>query len=332
MKWDRLFEASSRYSMLIDHYIMDFMSITPDRLSGASLHLIKAGGKRLRPLITLLTARMLGGLEAEARAVPLAASIETAHTFSLIHDDIMDRDEVRRGVPTTHVVYGDDWAILAGDTLHAAAFKMIADSREWGMSPEQAYRAFKVLSEAAIQISRGQAYDMLFEETWDVDVADYLNMVRLKTGALIEAAARIGAVAAGAGSEIEKMVGEVGMNAGIAFQIRDDILGVIGDPKVTGKPVYNDLRRGKKTLLVIYAVKKAGRREVVDLIGPKASEDDLKRAASIIVDSGALDYAESKARFYVGRARDILSRVPAVDAESKELLNLLLDYIVEREK
>lgn len=332
MDWSRLFKAANMYSKVIDHYIMDFVSYTPDKLATASLHLFKAGGKRLRPLITLLTARMLGGYEAESRAIPLAGAIEAAHTFSLIHDDIMDKDEFRRGVPTTHKVYGEDWAILAGDLLHAVSYRMIADGASRGLNHEQVYRALTVLSDAAIMISRGQAMDMMFEGSWDVTVSDYLNMVRLKTGALIEAASRIGAIAAGASVEVERLMGEYGVYAGIAFQIRDDILGVMGDPKVTGKPVYNDLRRGKKTILVIYAYSVAGREEIARLIGPGASREELESAAKIIVDTGALDYAMKTAESYIERARQVLHGAEYVDGEARTLLDSLLDYIIKRDR
>jgi geranylgeranyl diphosphate synthase type I len=327
-----LLEEAAKLARVIDHYVLDNTGIYPQRLAEASLHLFKAGGKRIRPTITLLAARMLGGVEAEMRAVPLASAVEVAHTFTLIHDDIMDKDEFRRGVPTTHVVFGEDWALLAGDLLHALSFKFIADGVSRGLSYEQVYRALKALSDAAIQVSRGQALDMLYEKTWEVTVTDYLNMVRLKTGALIEAAARIGAIAAGSPQEIEDALGLYGCFTGIAFQIKDDILGVYGDPKVTGKPVFNDLRRGKKTILVIYAVVEAGREEVKRLIGPGASEEDLRRAAKIIEESGALDYALKTARRYSERAREVLEEVGAVDERAKKLLLDLAVYVVEREK
>ncbi len=330
--YEELSAEAARLARVIDHYVMDSLSMYPQRLVDASLHLFKAGGKRIRPTITLLSARMVGGAAGEMRAVTLAGAIEVAHNFTLIHDDLMDRDEVRRGVPTTHVVYGDDWALLAGDVLHALAYKMIADGKERGLTDTQIYRALKALSRAAVEVSRGQALDMLFEKSWEVGVSDYLNMVRLKTGALIEAAARIGAIAGGGSLEVEEAMGQYGQFTGVAFQIRDDILGVYGDPKVTGKPVYNDLKRGKKTILVVYAVKVAGREELKELIGPEASEDDLRRAAKIIEESGALDYATSLAKSYSERARQVLEGVPAEDAKAKELLDKLAVYVVERDR
>ncbi len=332
-RFSELLEEASKLGRVIDHYVMDALSMYPQRLVDASLHLFKAGGKRLRPTITLLAARMLGGVEAEMKAVPLASAVEVAHTFTLIHDDIMDKDTMRRGVPTTHVVYGEDWAILAGDLLHALSYNFIARAVSEGLSEEQAYRALKALSEAAVYVSRGQALDMLFETTWDVTVSDYLNMVRLKTGALIEAASRIGAVAADAKKYEEDALGLYGCFTGIAFQIRDDILGVYGDPKVTGKPVYSDLRRGKKTILVVYAVREAGREELKKLIGPKASEEDLKRAAKIIEESGALDYANKMAKIYASKAKEMLEALGGVaDERARRLLLDLADYAIERDR
>ena len=330
--YSELLEEASKLARVVDHYVYDTAPTYPQRLADASLHLFKAGGKRLRPTITLLAARMLGGLEAEMRAVPLASAVEVAHTFTLIHDDIMDKDEMRRGVPTTHIVYGEDWAILAGDLLHALAFHYLARGVERGLTHEQVYRALKALSDAAIYVSRGQALDMLFEKTWNVGVSDYLNMVRLKTGAMIEAAARLGAIAAGTSREIEDALGLYGCFTGVAFQIKDDILGVFGDPRITGKPIYSDLRRGKKTLLVIYAVSEAGRRELTELIGPNAGEEDLKRAARIIEESGALDYALKTAFRYAEKAKEVLTGIQGVDGKAKKLLADLALYAVERDR
>ncbi len=339
MPWERLTSEALKYARVVDHYVYDSLGISPDRLRESSLHLFRAGGKRVRPLIAFLTARMLGGVEAESRAVPLASSIEVAHTFTLIHDDIMDQDDYRRGVPTVHKVYGVDWAILAGDLLHALAYKMVTESVERGLTVEGVYRALRALSVAAVNVSRGQAYDMQFEETWDVTPQDYLDMVRLKTGALMEAAARMGAVAAGAGYEVEALVGEYGVFVGVAFQIGDDLLGVYGDPKVTGKPVYNDLRRGKKTILVLKALEVLAREkgaeaaeEFKSMVGPQASEEELRRAAEIIQETGALSYAEKLAKSYSERARRILAKLPAVDEEARSLLDELAVFVVEREK
>jgi len=325
---------ATKYARVVDHFIMERSSYLPERLTEAGLYLIKAGGKRLRPLITMLVARMLGGGEAEARALPLAAAIEVAHNFTLIHDDIMDQDSMRRGVPTTHVVYGTDWAILAGDYLYSLSYKFVTDSVEYGLSYEQAYKALRILAIAGIKVSRGQAYDMLYEERWDVGVADYLNMVYLKTGSLIEASARLGAVAAGGGSEIEELMGQYGSFLGVAFQIRDDILGVYGDPKKTGKPAFNDIIRGKKTLLILYTLSRLDedmRREFKGLL--KKGVEEAKRASEIIMETGTLKYALDLAKVYASKAKESLGQVRDVaDEEAKRLLELLADYVIMRER
>lgn len=324
-----------RYARIVDQYVNDVIVGEPEELYKASLHIFKAGGKRLRPAITMATARMLGGIEAEARALPLAASIEVSHTFTLIHDDIMDKDEFRRGVPTVHKLWGEDWAILAGDLLHAYSYLLMVKGREKGLSEEDIYRAVKVLSEASIKITHGQAFDLMFEARWDIGVHDYLKMVSLKTGVLIEASARLGAIASKSSVEVEEMMGQYGRMIGVAFQIRDDILGLFGDPLKTGKPIYGDLRRGKKTLLTIHAVQetRGDDREFLLRVmkGGERGEEELKRAAQIIKESGAVETAESLAREYIARAKEILSAIRCADELGKRVLESIADYVIERD-
>lgn len=330
--------ALQKYSRLVDHFLLDNISGMPEELYQASLHLIKAGGKRVRPALTLLTARMLGGMEAESRALPLAAAVEVAHTFTLIHDDIIDMDDYRRGVPTVHKMWGLDWAILAGDLLHAYAYKFIVHSYKYGLTKAEALDAMEVLTDTGIKVSRGQAYDMLFEKTWDVSVADYLTMVYHKTGAMMEASGKFGAIAARVPGDVVNLMGQYGAFVGVAFQIRDDYLGVFGDPAKTGKPVYNDLRRSKKTLLVLYALSKLDADEKNLLIsilsrGSRASEEELRTAAELIRKTGADLEAERLAKVYSSRAKEILSSLSTiVDDDARKSLIELADFVVEREK
>lgn len=336
----RIWEWAERYASLVDSYIYDdLVHGDPEYVYKAALHIIQAGGKRIRPLIVLAAARMLGGQAAETRAIPLAAAVEVFHTFTLIHDDIMDEDEIRRGVPTVHVLWGVPTAILAGDLLHSLSYKAILDSSRLGLATEAVKDAIDVLVEAAIRVSRGQGYDMLFEKT-SASYHDYLRMIYLKTGALIEASAKLGAIAAGASRETREALGSYGRLIGVAFQIRDDILGVYGDPKVTGKPRYSDLRRGKKTLLLLYALEKAegDDKELLERIarGEVLEEGELERAAEIIKRTGALDYALGKARAYSNAAKRVLADLEraglVVDREAMEVLEELADFVVEREK
>jgi len=321
--------------MLIDEYLREKLRGEPEVLYEASLHIIKAGGKRLRPLLVLATARMLGGVEAEARALPLAAAVEVLHNFTLIHDDIMDQDDFRRGVPTVHKVWGVPMAILAGDLLFAYAYKLAGEAADSGLPHAEALRALREMTEAIVRISEGQAMDMLMEAKWDVGIHDYLKMVYLKTGSLIELSTRLGAISAGAGNEVVSLMGEYGKLVGVAFQIKDDILGIIGDPRVTGKPVYNDLRRAKKTLPLLYAYSKLSeeeKREFRSLIGGEATEEELSRAAKIIEERGGISYSLGLARELSERAVEIVKSMEPADVEAKKALEELAVYVVEREK
>ncbi|GAB6147978.1 polyprenyl synthetase family protein [Stetteria hydrogenophila] len=326
--WRLLGEVASR----VDEYIYNTVKGRPEYLYEAALHLIRAGGKRLRPALVVLTARLLGGGEAGEAALPLAAAVEVFHNFTLIHDDIMDRDEFRRGVPTVHAKYGLETAILAGDLLHAESFRSIAYS---GLPPELTVRAARTLADAAKKVCEGQALDMSFEERLDVTPEEYLEMIYLKTGALIEASTRLGAIAAGAPVEVEERAGVYGARVGVAFQIRDDILGLYGDPARTGKPVFNDLREGKKTLLVLYALRNLPGDEaerVRSVLGRRASEDEYREAAELIRKSGALDYAQRLAESLVREALEALDSLPARDEEAREALRELAWFAVKRDK
>lgn len=316
----------------VDEYMYSFVKGKPPYLYEAALHLVKAGGKRLRPAIVVLMARLLGGREAGERALPLAAAVELFHNFTLVHDDIIDKDEFRRGVPTVHVKYGVETAILAGDLLYAESFRSLVSA---SISPDLIVRAARVFSQAAKKVCEGQALDMEFENRWDVTPQEYLDMVYLKTGALIEASARMGAITAGATEAEEGKAGLYGARIGVAFQIRDDILGLFGDPSKTGKPVYNDLRQGKKTLLVIYALSSlpGGEAEKVRrVLGKKASELEYKEAAELIRKSGALEYAEKLAESMVKEALEALDSLPARDEEARRALEELAWFTIRRDK
>ncbi len=339
-KYPSLSRMLERYPPLVDSFMYrELIHGDPEYIYKAGLHLIRAGGKRVRPVIVLTTARMLGGSPAEAIAIPLAAAVEVFHNFTLIHDDIMDKDTMRRGVPTVHVIYGEETAILAGDLLFALSFKSISLAGKRGLSPEKIARALEALSEASVKVSRGQAYDMRFEKEKIVSYHDYLDMIYLKTGALIEASARLGSIASGAGVEVESLMGDYGTFVGIAFQIRDDILGVFGDPKKTGKPVYSDLRRKKKTILLLYALEHTSgeaRKVLERVLEGSPSEEDLAEAANVIRDSGALDYAMRLAKRYSENAIRIIDDIEGMgivkDREAATALKELATFVVERDK
>ena len=316
----------------VNKVIADSVKGNPKELYEASMHLIKAGGKRLRPLALTLAGRMYG--LSEFLGVRAGASVEVLHNFTLIHDDIMDKDTLRRGVPTVHTAYGTDMAIIAGDLLFAKAFRALTDLVNYGIPPERVVLAAKELSWAAVTVAEGQALDMSFERRVDVTTDDYITMVFKKTAALFKSSLVIGALLAGAPEkEVEKLI-KYGSDIGIAFQIRDDILGLVGDEKVLGKPLFSDLREGKKTILVIYALSKlsdVGRLKLLNALGSReAPIEELREVAELIKSTGAIDYADKLAEKYIESGLAALNSAKAVDEEAKEMLKKLAIYITKR--
>jgi len=316
----------------VEEFIYNVIKGEPLRVYEASLHYIKAGGKRLRPLVVILASRIAGG--SEEIAIPGAAAVEVLHTFTLIHDDIIDKDELRRGVPTVHKLWGTDMAIIAGDLLFAYAYKCLLKALELGVSSDRVAKAIEALTDAAITVAEGQALDMMLPEVREARVEDYITMVSKKTAALFAYSAKIGGILAGAPEEFLLNIFNIMMNAGIAFQIRDDILGLVGDEKVLGKPVYSDLREGKRTVLVIYALNNVNlekKAKLLKILGNRnASLDELKEAAKIILESGALEYSESLAEMYATRALELLNELKPVNVEAFDMFKELIRFMIKR--
>ncbi|WP_214319773.1 polyprenyl synthetase family protein [Nonomuraea sediminis] len=268
------------------------------------------GGKSLRPAIAMLAAEAVGAT-AEA-ALPGAVAVELVHAFSLVHDDIIDRDERRRHRPALWKAYGVGPAILAGDALLALAIGRLAREGD--------PLAGRYLSSALIDLVHGQTLDMAFEDRpWigpeAVTVAEYTEMAAGKTGSLLAAAASLGVILGGAPSLAEPMW-QMGRDLGVAFQIADDLLGIWGDPSQTGKPVYSDLRRAKKTLPVLAALPVSP--ELAALLGVETSDEDHREAAELIERAGgratALDLAESHLTAALTTLRDTLPEADSLHA------------------
>ena len=230
--------------------------ITPNNLQEASIYLTKAGGKMLRPSLSLITAEAVGGQKESA--LKAGSAIELIHTFSLIHDDIMDQDDMRRGMPSVHKVWGDDVAILAGDTLFSKAFETIINSNQELASPAQINHALSTVADACVKICEGQALDMGFEDRFDVTEDEYMEMIFKKTGALIAAATKVGAIMGGASDEVIDAMYEYGRLIGLAFQIQDDYLDIASDEETLGKPIGSDIGKGKMTIIAINGLASAG--------------------------------------------------------------------------
>ncbi|MCH8326961.1 MAG: polyprenyl synthetase family protein [Candidatus Marinimicrobia bacterium] len=206
-------------------------------------------GKRLRPLLTLITARACGGTVEDA--LPAAIAVEALHNFTLVHDDIMDHDELRHGQPAVHTKWGDNRAILTGDVLFVLALK------ELRRSPAQVDSLTEAFTEGALAVCEGQALDLEFESRDDVSLEEYLEMIDLKTGQMLGLAARLGAISGGGSTQSIDGAGHFGRMLGRAFQIQDDLLELFSDAGTMGKSLGSDLVSGKKTYLYLAAMDKA---------------------------------------------------------------------------
>ena len=330
----KLLEYTKYIKQKVDNYMALKVTgpVNVKKLYDASQHLISAGGKRLRPTLVVLGARILG-LD-EEQVIPAAASVELLHTFSLIHDDIMDRDEYRRGVPTVHKLWGEPLAILAGDLLFAKAYEALLDERRYGIPSDRILEALQTLTWIAITLAEGQTMDIEFEGRTDVSEDEYITMIEKKTAAMFKGSLTIGAILGGGDKEIVSKIGEFGRLTGIAFQIQDDILGIIGDEKTLGKPVWSDLREGKKTIIIIHALNNASesqRRQILAVLGKRdATMIELEKVANILKSLGSIDYAIKKAKEYTMEALEILDTIPTKDNEAKNMLKEMALFIVER--
>lgn len=226
-----------------------------NRLQEAMRYSLLAGGKRVRPVLTLAFCETLGG--ETRRALFLGVALECVHTYSLIHDDLpcMDDDDLRRGRPTCHKVYGETMAVLAGDALQAEAFRLIAVAP--GLSAEQQIDAVKTLASSCggDGMVAGQVLDV---ESLAHDEASLRDLCLRKTGALLAAAADLGCIAAGASPEVRRQAAEYAKHVGLAFQVRDDMLDVIADQDEFGKPIGSDREEGKRTFLDLLGLEGCG--------------------------------------------------------------------------
>lgn len=273
------------------------------------------GGKRLRPIFCLLSCEACGG--DWEQALPAAAAVELLHNFSLIHDDIEDRDTLRRGRPTVWALWGAPQAINAGDALFILAHRALLRLADRGLPAERVTEACRVFNHAGLQLTQGQYLDIRFEQEAQVTTEAYLHMIEGKTAALLAAACELGALVAGAEAHQRAHLRAFGRHVGLAFQIEDDILGIWGDPQETGKPVGSDLRSRKKTLPILHGMQhSAPLREM--LAGTDLTPEDVERAIAWLEAAGSREFAEGQARMHTQQALSELGsadlRWPAVEA------------------
>ncbi|MCC7558227.1 MAG: polyprenyl synthetase family protein [Methanobacteriaceae archaeon] len=322
-------EILKKYSKSIDEEInKSLVTIDPKGLRQSSEHLIKAGGKKLRPSLVVLSCEAVSGNP--KNALKTAAAMELIHTFSLIHDDIMDKDELRRGEPSVHILWGEPMAILAGDTIFSKAFEAILDTKIDDVSSSRVIEALKTVVDSCIKICEGQACDMGFEEKFDVKEKEYLNMIYKKTAALIAAATKSGAILGGGDQEQIEALSEYGRLIGMAFQIQDDYLDVISDAEKIGKPAGSDIVEGKMTLMVVHTIENASPEDKETLISilKSGSEDEVEKAISLFEKYDSIEYTRNIALNNVKQAKELLNILD--DSEAKESLLHIADFVLQR--
>ncbi|EIJ65258.1 polyprenyl synthetase [Candidatus Nitrosopumilus salaria BD31] len=312
---------------VVNKYLNSKLKGNPKKLYDAAGHLIVNGGKRLRPYMVIKSCQILKGKI--PNAMPAASAVEMVHNFTLVHDDIMDNDEMRHGVPTVHKKFGIPIAILAGDVLFSKAFQVISDTK---LSTSSTTQLISRLAKACVDVCEGQLLDIkMAEEKKIPSQAEYITMIGKKTAALFDVSCAMGAICATNKASDISNLSSFGRNLGIAFQITDDLIGVMGDPKITKKPVGNDLREGKKSLPILMAIKLANgndKKIILKAFGnSKVSKKDLSKAVDVIRSLGIEENVRNQALNYAKKAKKSLSKY---SGSAKVELIALLDFVVQR--
>ncbi len=317
-----LVDEIKKRSVHVDAAIDELLPVAhPEELYKASRYLVDAGGKRLRPAVLILVAEAMGS---DLKSVlPAAVAVELVHNFTLIHDDIMDKDDVRRGRPAVHMIWGEAGAILAGDTLYSKAFSILSKVQN---EPSRILKCMDILSKTCTEICEGQWLDMDFEKREKVSKAEYIEMVEKKTSVLYAAAAKIGALLGGASDETAEALSEYGRLIGIGFQMYDDVLDMVTPQEILGKVRGSDLMEGKHTLIIIDAFEKGVK---LDIFGKgEATQEETDEAVRTLTECGSIDYVKNLAISYINEGKAKLDALQ--DCPEKKLLLQIADYMISR--
>ena len=301
----------------------------PSTLFEPIQYILSLGGKRVRPVLTLMGANLFSG--DVDKAMNAAIGLEIFHNFSLLHDDVMDKADRRRGQPTVHKKWNDNVAILSGDAMLIEAYNYISKV-PIDLLPE----VLRLFSETAMEVCRGQQFDMDFEKRNEVEEAEYLEMIRLKTAVLIGCALKMGAIIANASANEADLLYQYGIHIGLAFQLKDDLLDVYGDPKIFGKNIGGDIVSNKKTFLLIKAFKMANQKQKEELHRWISTENfnpqEKITAVKKVYDELNIKFiSENLIEKYYLAAMDFLSAIHIADNRKKELL-FLSENLMYREK
>lgn len=300
-----------RYRALFDAHLARWTAaLPPGGLYAPMAYLLGLPAKRVRPSLVLMACELFGGRAEDA--LDQALAIELFHNFTLMHDDIMDASPLRRGRPTVHVKWDVDTAILSGDALFVKAYQAM------GMRPD----VLALFNRHALEVCEGQELDMAFEQRADVPLADYREMIRLKTAVLLSCALQVGACIAGADEAQRTRIGDLGEHLGLAFQLRDDLLDAFGDPGQVGKQRGGDLRAGKKTFLLIRGLERAAE-EGSDVLrtelGKPAAQRDVQRMLGALEALGVRREAEAEVARHEREAAEALDAIAVPEARKAPL-------------
>ena len=292
-------------------------------------YVLAAGGKRIRPSFVLMAYNLFH--DDVDRILPVATALETYHNYTLLHDDLMDKADMRRGRPTVHKKWDDNTAILSGDTMLVLAYEHLAKCDTKYLKP-----ALDLFTETALEVSEGQQFDMEFETRNDVAEEEYIEMIRLKTSVLLACALKMGAVVAGASDADANALYAFGEKVGLAFQLQDDLLDVYGDPKVFGKAIGGDITSNKKTFMLINAFNRADAETRAELERwTTATEFDPAEKIAAVTEIynrlGIDKLAEQRIKEYFEKSRQHLDELSVSD-DRKAVLREYTERMMNRKK
>ncbi len=330
-KWDdaltKVFSIIKEPMQKVEEFLHRAVQSPVKEMTAMALHLLSAGGKRLRPALTLLCAQMVGNIN--SRTIAFAAAVELMHTASLIHDDVIDKAEIRRGRATVHTLWGNEAAIMCGDFLYAAAFNILAEDGD--------IEVIRAMANASGQVCEGEVLELQLAFNPFVTEAQCLEIARMKTAELMAAACKVGAMSASANGKIVSALESFGRNLGLAFQIVDDILDLEGSVDEIGKPVGSDLLEGKITLPVRFALDALPNEErkvwVKKFFNREIKPEDVSNLTSFIRDKGILERARAVAQNFTQKALtelEVVENEHNVSREALSLLKAIAHFIVRR--
>ena len=316
----------------VNNYLVSLLRGNPHELYQASSHYIRSGGKRLRPIMTIKSCEMFGGSEQDA--LPAASAVEFIHNFSLVHDDIMDNDDFRHGIPTVHKYFGIPLAILSGDILFSKAFQILSCNNS--IKDSSLLNMVQRLATACIDICEGQSRDMQLSGLKSFPTEkEYIEMISKKTAALFEVSCSLGALSSkDATEEDANNLASFGKNSGIAFQLIDDLIGIKGNSRETGKSVGNDVREGKKTFPILLSIKNADsyqKQKILNVFGNKdSSSNEMEEVVKVISSLRIEQIVRDTAMNYIKKAMDSITSYD--QSNSKKILQEISFFIINRSK